>query len=69
MVMINQEDIFLDERQQNIPGTTWENPNWVTKMRYTVEELRSDPEAARLSQKFGRLVDEAGRSGECATKD
>ncbi len=69
MVMINQEDIFLDERQQNIPGTTWQNPNWVTKMSCTVEELRSDPEAARLSQKFGRLVEEAGRSGERATKD
>ncbi len=62
MVMINQEDLFLDQRQQNIPGTTWENPNWVTKMRYTVEELRSDPEALRLSQKFGRLVEESGRS-------
>jgi 4-alpha-glucanotransferase len=61
LVMINQEDVFLDERQQNIPGTTWENPNWVTKMRYTLEEFRSDPEAARLSQKFGRLVEEMGR--------
>ncbi len=63
LVMINQEDVFLDERQQNIPGTTWENPNWVTKMLYTVEELQSDPEAARFSQRFKRLVEEAGRSG------
>ena len=61
LVMINQEDVFLDERQQNIPGSTWENPNWVTKMRYTVEELRSDPEAARMAQKIGRLVEEMGR--------
>jgi len=62
LVIISQEDIFLDPRQQNIPGTTRENPNWVTKMLYTVEELKSDPEAVRLSRKFGRLIEETGRS-------
>jgi 4-alpha-glucanotransferase len=59
--MINQEDIFLDVRQQNIPGTTWEHPNWVTKMLYTVDELRSDPVAVRLCRKFRGLVEESGR--------
>lgn len=61
LVMINQEDIFLDVRQQNIPGTTWEHPNWVTKMLYTVDELRSDPVAVRLCRKFRGLVEESGR--------
>jgi 4-alpha-glucanotransferase len=63
MVMINQEDILLDRRQQNLPGTTWQNPNWVTKMRYSVEELRTDPEAKRLSQKFRILLRDSGRAG------
>jgi 4-alpha-glucanotransferase len=62
LVVINQEDIFLDLRQQNLPGTTWENPNWVTKMKFTVEELRSDPEAVRLSDKFRSIVDACGRA-------
>ncbi len=63
LVMINQEDILLDRRQQNFPGTTWQNPNWVTKMLYTVEELRSHPEAKRLSRKFRLLLEESGRLG------
>jgi 4-alpha-glucanotransferase len=63
LVMINQEDILLDRRQQNFPGTTWQNPNWVTKMSYTVEELRVHPEARRLSQKFRVLLRDSGRSG------
>jgi 4-alpha-glucanotransferase len=67
LVMINQEDVFLDVRQQNFPGTTWEHPNWVTKMRYSVEELRSDPEALRYAQKFRTLVERSGRSAQKAS--
>jgi len=63
LVMINQEDILLDRRQQNLPSTTWQNPNWVTKMGYTVEELRNDPEAKRLSGKMRNLLEESGRLG------
>jgi len=62
LVIINQEDVFLDARQQNFPGTTVEHPNWVTKMRFTVEELRSHPEATRLSARFRQLIEEAGRA-------
>jgi len=61
LVLVNQEDIFLDTRQQNIPGTTVEHENWVTKMLYTVEDLTTHPEAVRLSQKFRRLLQESGR--------
>jgi 4-alpha-glucanotransferase len=62
LVQINQEDLFLDLRQQNLPGTTSENPNWVTKMRFSVEELTSHPEAVRLSLKFKELLEESGRT-------
>lgn len=61
LTLINQEDLFLDVRQQNFPGTTSEHPNWVTKMRYTVEELRSNGEAGRMAEKFRRLVAASGR--------
>ncbi len=61
LVVINQEDIFLDLRQQNLPGTTWENPNWVTKMKFTVEELNSQHEAVRYAEKFKSLAQAAGR--------
>jgi 4-alpha-glucanotransferase len=62
LVIINQEDIFLDVRQQNLPSTTWENPNWVTKMLYSIEELRSNPEAMRLAGRFRESVERWGRS-------
>jgi len=61
LVMINQEDVFLDVRQQNFPGTTRENPNWVTKMKFSVEELVTDPEALRYARKFRGLVEKSGR--------
>ena len=62
LVVISQEDIFLDVRQQNLPSTTWENPNWVTKMLYTVEELQSNPEAIRLARRFKESVEKSERS-------
>jgi len=62
LVVIGQEDIFLDLRQQNLPSTTWENPNWVTKMLYSVEDLRSNPAAVRLATRFRECVEKSGRS-------
>lgn len=61
LALISQEDLFLDQRQQNFPGTTSEHPNWVTKMRYSVEDLRSDAEACRMSEKMRKLVSQSGR--------
>jgi len=62
LVVIGQEDIFLDLRQQNLPSTTWENPNWVTKMIYSVEDLRSNPAAVRFATRFRGCVENCGRS-------
>lgn len=62
MAAINQEDLFLDARQQNLPGTTWERPNWVTKMMFSVEELMSDPEALRIAKTFRKILEESGRT-------
>ncbi len=61
IAMISQEDIFLDARQQNLPGTTWENPNWVTKNLFSIEELRENPAAVNMAAKFKRLLIESGR--------
>jgi 4-alpha-glucanotransferase len=45
MWLINQEDLTKEVRQQNLPGTTAEYPNWGRKMRWTITELSSIPEA------------------------
>ncbi len=61
LALISQEDLFLDERQQNFPGTTSEHNNWVTKMRYSLEQLRADKDATHMTQKLRRLLEESGR--------
>lgn len=43
--LINQEDLTREPHQQNLPGTTAEYPNWGRKMRWTIKELTSIPEA------------------------
>jgi 4-alpha-glucanotransferase len=43
LMVINQEDVFKQPHQQNLPGTTAEYPNWRNRMRFRVEELWSVP--------------------------
>ncbi len=38
-VMVNLEDLLLERRPQNLPGTGTERPNWRRKAAATVEEL------------------------------
>ncbi len=62
LVAINQEDLFLDQRQQNLPGTTGENPNWMTRMRFTLEELETTGRAQKQTAMFRSLAQRYGRS-------
>jgi 4-alpha-glucanotransferase len=43
LMLINQEDLFKDPDQQNLPGTTEQYPNWRHKMRFSIEELHTNP--------------------------
>jgi 4-alpha-glucanotransferase len=52
LLAVNQEDVTNEAAQQNLPGTTWQYPNWGRKMRFTVEELRGNQEA----QSFAAMV-------------
>ncbi len=62
LALINQEDILRDHRQQNLPAAPADYPNWVTKMKFTVEELTSHPEAIRFSEIFRNLLITADRA-------
>lgn len=46
LMLLNQEDLTKELDQQNLPGTTWQYPNWRRKMRYSVEELETSKTAA-----------------------
>jgi 4-alpha-glucanotransferase len=40
MMLVNLEDLWLERRPQNVPGTTTEHPNWRRPARYSFEEFR-----------------------------
>jgi 4-alpha-glucanotransferase len=40
MMLVNLEDLWLEERPQNLPGTTDEHPNWRLPARYPLERFR-----------------------------
>ena len=56
LAIINYEDLSGETEQQNLPGSTWQHPNWRRKWRGTVEEL------APLAERFRELVLKSGRA-------
>lgn len=49
LVFLPQLEDILDQTQQmNVPGTSWEYPNWRHKLPKTVEELVSDERMQRI---------------------
>ncbi len=60
LMLLNQEDLFKETEQQNLPGTTAEYPNWQRKMKFTAEELRSSP-AREFAAMFRGWVEKTGR--------
>ena len=50
LAIVNQEDLTGETEQQNLPGSTWQHPNWRRKMKIAVEDL--GPVAERLKQRL-----------------
>jgi len=61
LLAINQEDLTKELYQQNLPGTTWQYPNWGRKMRFTVEELRKHGSAGGFTAMFHDWIEKSGR--------
>ncbi len=64
LLAINEEDITGETAQQNVPGTTVQYPNWRRKMRFTLDELRSDPEALERAGIMRHWIEQSGRAAE-----
>ncbi|HLJ77596.1 MAG TPA: 4-alpha-glucanotransferase, partial [Acidobacteriaceae bacterium] len=62
LLAINQEDLTKETAQQNLPGTTWQYPNWGRKMRFTVEQLKHNVEAHNYTVMFRDWIEKAGRT-------
>jgi len=41
LAVVNQEDLTGETEQQNLPGSTWQYPNWRRKMKIPVEEFET----------------------------
>lgn len=39
LAVVNQEDLTGETEQQNLPGSTWQYPNWRRKMKIQVEQF------------------------------
>lgn len=61
LMVLNQEDLFKETEQQNLPGTTAEYPNWRHKMKYSLEELQSGT-ARPFTDMFRGWLERTGRA-------
>jgi 4-alpha-glucanotransferase len=61
LLAINQEDLTKEMHQQNLPGSTWQYPNWGRKMRFTIEQLRGDAETRGYTTMFHDWIGRSGR--------
>ena len=63
LMALNQEDLTKETEQQNLPGSTWQYPNWRRKMRYRLEELETAPPARDFVAMFRHWLEQSGRQG------
>ena len=61
LMAVNQEDLTKETLQQKLPGTTWQYPNWSRKMRFSVEQLRSEKTPRDFVAMFRNWLQRAGR--------
>ena len=64
LLAINQEDLTKELHQQNLPGSTWQYPNWGRKMRFTIEQLRGDADTRGYTVMFRDWIVRSGRKNQ-----
>jgi 4-alpha-glucanotransferase len=60
VVLVNLEDLWLETRPQNVPGTGPELPNWRRKTAVTFEEFSQRPDILALLREVAQWRREAG---------
>ena len=56
-MMVTLEDLWLETRPQNVPGTTHEQPNWSRRSALSLEDMMSSAEVVAALQAIDRLRD------------
>ena len=63
IAVFNLEDLWLEERPQNVPGTFQEEPNWRRVAARTIDELAADPQIGAVADRIDhRRADAAART-------
>jgi 4-alpha-glucanotransferase len=52
-LLINIEDLWLEERPQNVPGTSTERPNWQRRAARTLDDIVQDAAIRRMLKSIG----------------
>jgi 4-alpha-glucanotransferase len=47
-ILVTLEDLWLEERPQNVPGTSHERPNWQRRARRSLETIMNDAAIRRM---------------------
>jgi len=55
VALYNVDDLLMEERRQNIPGTDRERPNWRLRHRLTLDELASNAEIMSVLRHLSTL--------------
>jgi 4-alpha-glucanotransferase len=64
LMTLNQEDLTKELDQQNLPGTTWQYPNWRRKTLLTAEELHSSERARDYAAMLRDWLRRTGRTSD-----
>ncbi len=43
VALVNLDDLLMEERRQNVPGTDRERPNWRLRHEVTIDQMAADP--------------------------
>jgi 4-alpha-glucanotransferase len=55
IVLVNLEDLWLETKPQNIPSTDKEYPNWQQRAKYSLEEIKRNPQVISVLQTLNEL--------------
>ncbi len=62
LMVLNQEDLFKEVDQQNLPASTEQYPNWRHKMKVSIEELTTLQSAKDCTAMYRAWIERSGRA-------
>ncbi len=55
LLLVNLEDLWREERPQNVPGTSADRPNWRRRTRPTLEEIMNSAEITAVLRRLNEI--------------